>query len=113
MLAAVAVAAFVVTTWLLAIASHAKPGTDRANARLDAVRTGLAAGAGAGPAVGLISSSAGSWWRGHDRTEHGGAHRLMSSRTTRRQKSEPVSGIGMPKLWAYTSSRGTAVASTS
>jgi hypothetical protein len=37
-----------------AIASHAKPGTDRANARLDAVRTGLAAGAGAGTAVGLM-----------------------------------------------------------
>ena len=52
--AAVAVAAFVVTMWLLAIASHAKPGTDRANARLDAVRTGLAAGAGAGAAVGLM-----------------------------------------------------------
>ena len=33
---------------------HAKPGTDRANSRLDAVRTGLAAGAGAGAAVGLM-----------------------------------------------------------
>ena len=42
-----------VTIWLLAIASHAKPGTDQANARLDAVRTGLAAGAGAAAAVGL------------------------------------------------------------
>lgn len=52
--AAVVVATFVVTTWLLTIASHAKPGTDRANARLDAVRTGLAAGAGAGAAVGLM-----------------------------------------------------------
>ena len=39
---------------LLAIASHAKPGTDQANAKLDAVRTGLAAGAGAGAAVGLM-----------------------------------------------------------
>ena len=48
------IVAFVVTTWLLAIASGAKPGTDRANARLDAVRTGLAAGAGAGAAVGLM-----------------------------------------------------------
>ena len=48
------ITAFVVTTWLLAIASHAKPGTDQANARLDAVRTGLAAGAGAGAAVGLM-----------------------------------------------------------
>jgi uncharacterized protein YjbI with pentapeptide repeats len=52
--AAVVITAFVVTTWLLAIASGAKPGTDQANARLDAVRTGLAAGAGAGAAVGLM-----------------------------------------------------------
>ena len=43
-----------VTTWLLTIASDANPGTDQANARLDAVRTGLAAGAGAGAAVGLM-----------------------------------------------------------
>ena len=52
--AAVVITAFVVTTWLLTIASHAKPGTDQANSRLDAVRTGLAAGAGAGAAVGLM-----------------------------------------------------------
>ena len=52
--AAVVIIAFVVTTWLLTIASGAKPGTDRANSRLDAVRTGLAAGAGAGAAVGLM-----------------------------------------------------------
>ena len=52
--AAVVITAFIVTTWLLAIAGHAKPGTDQANARLDAVRTGLAAGAGAGAAVGLM-----------------------------------------------------------
>ncbi len=51
---AVVVVAFVITTWLLTIASGAKPGTDRANARLDAVRTGLAAGAGVGAAVGLM-----------------------------------------------------------
>ena len=51
---AVAVTALVVTIWLLAIANGAKPGTDQANARLDAVRTGLAAGAGAGAAVGLM-----------------------------------------------------------
>ena len=51
---AVVITAFVVTTWLLTIASHAKPGTDQANSRLDAVRTGLAAGAGAGAAVGLM-----------------------------------------------------------
>ena len=43
--AAVVITAFVVTIWLLTIAGHAKPGTDQANARLDAVRTGLAAGA--------------------------------------------------------------------
>ena len=53
-LAAVVITAFVVTTWLLAIAGHANPRTDRANSRLDAVRTGLAAGAGAGAAVGLM-----------------------------------------------------------
>jgi hypothetical protein len=52
--AAVVIVAFVVTAWLLTIASGAKPGTDRANSRLDAVRTGLAAGAGAGAAVGLM-----------------------------------------------------------
>ena len=52
--AAVVIVAFVVTMWLLTIASGAKPGTDRANSRLDAVRTGLAAGAGAGAAVGLM-----------------------------------------------------------
>jgi hypothetical protein len=51
---AVVITAFVVTIWLLTIADHAKPGTDRANSRLDAVRTGLAAGAGAGAAVGLM-----------------------------------------------------------
>ncbi len=52
--AAVVIVAFVVTTWLLAIVGHAAPGTGQANARLDAVRTGLAAGAGAGAAVGLM-----------------------------------------------------------
>ena len=52
--AAVIIVAVIVTVWLLAIAGHAKPGTDQANARLDAVRTGLAAGAGAGAAVGLM-----------------------------------------------------------
>ena len=51
---AVVITAFVVTTWLLTIAGGAKTGTDRANSRLDAVRTGLAAGAGAGAAVGLM-----------------------------------------------------------
>jgi uncharacterized protein YjbI with pentapeptide repeats len=52
--AAVAVTAFAITVWLLAIASHAAAGTDLASARLDAVRTGLAAGGGAGAAVGLM-----------------------------------------------------------
>jgi len=52
--AAVVITAVVVIIWLYTIASHARPGTDQANARLDAVRTGLAAGAGAGAAVGLM-----------------------------------------------------------
>ena len=52
--AAVVITAFAVTIWLLTIANDAKPGTDQANSRLDAVRTGLAAGAGAGAAVGLM-----------------------------------------------------------
>jgi hypothetical protein len=43
-----------VTVSLLAVAGQAAPGTDRANARLDAVRTGLAAGGGAAAAVGLM-----------------------------------------------------------
>lgn len=51
---AVVIVAIIVTVWLLAIAHGAHAGTDRANARLDAVRTGLAAGAGAGAAVGLM-----------------------------------------------------------
>jgi uncharacterized protein YjbI with pentapeptide repeats len=51
---AVAVTAFLITAWLLTIAGHAAPGTALTNARLDAVRTGLAAGAGAGAAVGLM-----------------------------------------------------------
>ena len=51
---AVVVVAIAVTMWLLTIASGAKPGTDQANSRLDAVRTGLAAGAGVGAAVGLM-----------------------------------------------------------
>jgi hypothetical protein len=52
--AAVVIVAVLVTIALMAIANHANPGTDRANALLDAVRTGLAAGAGAGAAVGLM-----------------------------------------------------------
>ena len=51
---AVALTAFVITIWLLTIASHAAAGTARTGAQLDAVRTGLAAGAGAGAAVGLM-----------------------------------------------------------
>jgi hypothetical protein len=50
-LAAVVLTAGVITTWLLIIAGHAAAGT---SAQLDAVRTGLAAGAGAGAAVGLM-----------------------------------------------------------
>ena len=51
--------------------------------------------------------------RTHDRIEHRGAHRPISSRATCRQMSQPVCLIGMPKLCAYTSRRGTAVSSTS
>jgi hypothetical protein len=51
---AVGLTAFTITAWLLTIASHAELGTDLVNAKLDAVRTGLAAGAGAGAAVGLM-----------------------------------------------------------
>ena len=52
--AAVVIGASVSIILLLAIAGGAKPGTDRANARLDAVRTGLAVGAGIGAAAGLV-----------------------------------------------------------
>jgi uncharacterized protein YjbI with pentapeptide repeats len=51
---AVVIGASVAIILLLTIASGAKPGTDRANARLDAVRTGLAVGAGIGAAAGLV-----------------------------------------------------------
>jgi hypothetical protein len=51
---AVGITTAVVTVWLLAIAGHAAPGTARANAHLDAVRTGLAAAGGAAAAVGLM-----------------------------------------------------------
>jgi hypothetical protein len=50
----VAVTIWLTTVWLLTMADSAAPGTDRANARLDAARTGLAAGAGAGAAIGLL-----------------------------------------------------------
>jgi uncharacterized protein YjbI with pentapeptide repeats len=53
-MAAVVLTAGVITTWLLIIADHAAPGTSRTSAQLDAVRTGLAAGGGAGAAVGLM-----------------------------------------------------------
>jgi hypothetical protein len=55
-LAAVSVALtiWLTTAWLLTMADAAAPGTDRANAHLDAARTGLAAGAGAGAAIGLL-----------------------------------------------------------
>ena len=51
--------------------------------------------------------------RTHDRIEHRGAHRSTRSRATCRQMSQPVCLIGMPKLCAYTSRRGTTVSSTS
>ena len=52
--AAAAAAIWVTTAWLLGVADDAAPGTERAKVRVDAVRTGLAAGAGAGAAVGLM-----------------------------------------------------------
>jgi hypothetical protein len=52
--AAVVVVAVGVTMWLYVIVGGANPGTDRANSRLDAVRTGLAAGAAVGAAAGLM-----------------------------------------------------------
>ena len=61
--AAVVITAFVVTTWLLTIASGARPGTERANSRLDAVRTGLAAGPAPGRQSGSCSPSAASTTR--------------------------------------------------
>jgi uncharacterized protein YjbI with pentapeptide repeats len=52
--AAAAAAIWVTTAWLLGIAGKATTATDRARVRIDAVRTGLAAGAGAGAAVTLM-----------------------------------------------------------
>ena len=49
----------------------------------------------------------------YDRTGQSGAHRPMRSRATCRHTWQPVCLTGMPKLWAYTSSRGTTVVSTS
>jgi hypothetical protein len=51
---AVGIVTAAVTISLLGVAREAAPGTDRANARLDAVRTGLAAGGGTAAAVGLL-----------------------------------------------------------
>ncbi|WP_205718370.1 pentapeptide repeat-containing protein [Actinomadura sp. WMMA1423] len=51
---AAALAIWLTTAWLLDVADDAPPGTDRAKIRVDAVRTGLAAGGGAGAAVGLM-----------------------------------------------------------
>ncbi|MGC4959768.1 pentapeptide repeat-containing protein [Actinomadura citrea] len=51
---AAALAIWLTTAWLLDVADDAPPGTERAKIRVDAVRTGLAAGGGAGAAVGLM-----------------------------------------------------------
>lgn len=53
-LGGVLVTSTVVIVVLVMVADHAAAGTPRANAILDAVRTGLAAGGGAGAAVGLM-----------------------------------------------------------
>ena len=50
---AAALAIWLTTAWLLAVADDA-PATDKAKIRVDAVRTGLAAGGGTGAAVGLM-----------------------------------------------------------
>ena len=57
--AAVVIVAFVVTMWLLTIASGAKPGTERASSRLDAVRTGVAAGSESGKPAPALAPRAG------------------------------------------------------
>src|SRR6185369_5297466 len=49
----------------------------------------------------------------HDGTFPRGTHRSMRSWATPRHTSRPVLGIGTPKLWAYTSRRGTDVRNTS
>ncbi|MBO2445013.1 hypothetical protein [Actinomadura nitritigenes] len=51
---AAALAIWLTTAWLLDVADDASTGTERAKIRVDAVRTGLAAGGGAGAAVGLM-----------------------------------------------------------
>ncbi|WP_141578774.1 pentapeptide repeat-containing protein [Actinomadura sp. WMMA1423] len=51
---AAALAIWLTTAWLLDVADDAPPGTDRAKIRVDAVRTGLAAGGGAAASVGLM-----------------------------------------------------------
>ena len=53
-LTAVLITAWAVTTWLWVVADQARVSADWTSARLEAVRTGLAAGAGAGAAVGLM-----------------------------------------------------------
>jgi hypothetical protein len=57
MLAAAAVAATVIwvtTAWLLGTTNQVKEGAERASLRVEAVRTGLAAGAGTGAAIALM-----------------------------------------------------------
>ncbi|MER6816328.1 pentapeptide repeat-containing protein [Spirillospora sp. NPDC000708] len=51
---AAALAIWLTTAWVLDVADDVPPGTERAKIRVDAVRTGLAAGGGAGAAVGLM-----------------------------------------------------------
>jgi hypothetical protein len=51
---AAALAIWLTTAWLRDVADDAPPGTERAKIRVDAIRTGLAAGGGAGAAVGLM-----------------------------------------------------------
>ena len=75
--AAVLIVGAGVTLCLLAIADGAKPGTDRANARLDAVRTGLAAGAAVGAGAGLMLAF---------RRQH---HQEVATKSTDHDATEP------------------------
>ena len=83
-----------------------QPPLDRcAEAQRRAERGQPAAGAGRRPVLFLL--------RAYVRTGQTGAHRPMRSLATWRHTWQPACLTGMPKLWAYTSSRGTTVASTS
>ena len=74
---------------------------------------GLVVFAQHGECLGKVSCRGKLLLRAYDRTGQIGAHRPMRSRATCRHTWQRACFTGRPKLWAYTSSRGTAVASTS